>query len=161
MKGKVIGYWITTGLSVLGLGVGGFFDFINAPFAQEIMKHLGYPPYMAHLLGVWKIAGLVVIAAPGLARLKEWAYAGFTIDLLSASASHAWTGDGPKERHSSDPVLGGADGLLCAPPAGPRHGATDGRAVRHSALGRWGGVTVSALGRPARAPSRRPPAAAR
>lgn len=97
MKGKVIGYWVATGLSVLGLGVGGFFDLINAPFAQEIMKHLGYPPYLATLLGVWKMVGLAVILAPGLARAKEWAYAGFTIDLVSASYSHGMSGDGPKD----------------------------------------------------------------
>jgi hypothetical protein len=34
-----------------------------------------------------------VAAAPGLPRLKEWAYAGFTIDLVGAATSHIFVSD--------------------------------------------------------------------
>jgi uncharacterized membrane protein YphA (DoxX/SURF4 family) len=94
MKGKVIAYWVTTGLSLVGLGFGGVMDLINAPFAQEIMKHLGYPTYFATMIGIWKMLGLVALAAPGFARAKEWAYAGFAFDLSSATYSHMMAGDG-------------------------------------------------------------------
>ncbi len=42
---------------------------------------------------MWKLGGAVVVLAPGLKRLKEWAYAGIVIDLVSAVASHAVNGD--------------------------------------------------------------------
>lgn len=97
MKGKVIGYWIATALTTLLMLPGGVADLINAPFAQEIMKHLGYPNYVAPMLGAWKILGTVVILAPGLTRVKEWAYAGMVFDLVGAGVSHLMTGDGPKD----------------------------------------------------------------
>ena len=55
---------------------------------------LGYPAYLLYILGPAKLAGSFVLAFPGLPRLKEWAYAGFTIDFLGAAASHGLHGDG-------------------------------------------------------------------
>ncbi|HYV45049.1 MAG TPA: DoxX family protein [Myxococcaceae bacterium] len=95
MKGKVVGYWIATALTAVLMGWGGVMDFLNWPTAQEIMKHLGYPNYVAPMLGAWKILGTIVILAPGLTRVKEWAYAGIVIDLIGAGVSHMMTGDGP------------------------------------------------------------------
>jgi uncharacterized membrane protein YphA (DoxX/SURF4 family) len=95
MKGKIVGYWIATVLTTLLMLPGGVMDFLNLPQAQEIMKHLGYPMYVAPMLGAWKILGTVVILAPGLPRVKEWAYAGMAIDLIGASVSHMNSGDGP------------------------------------------------------------------
>jgi DoxX-like family len=57
------------------------------------MTDLGYPGYVALILGVWKLLGGVVVLAPGLPRLKEWAYAGMIFDLTGAAASHAAVGD--------------------------------------------------------------------
>jgi len=48
---------------------------------------------VATLLGVWKLLGAAAIAAPGLPRLKEWAYAGVLFDLSGAAFSHASSGD--------------------------------------------------------------------
>lgn len=59
--------------------------------AAPMMKglaHLGYPPYFANLLGVGKLAGVVVLLLPGMVKLKEWAYAGFAITVISAAYSH-------------------------------------------------------------------------
>jgi uncharacterized membrane protein YphA (DoxX/SURF4 family) len=95
MKGKVVGYWVATALTTLLMLPGGVMDLLNLPQAQEIMKHLGYPMYVAPMLGVWKILGTAVILAPGLPRVKEWAYAGMVIDLVGASVSHMRSGDGP------------------------------------------------------------------
>ena len=47
----------------------------------------------AVVLGFWKLAGAIVITAPGLPRLKEWAYAGFMFNLTAAAVSHAAVGD--------------------------------------------------------------------
>jgi DoxX-like family len=39
---------------------------------------------------------VVVLLAPVPARLKEWAYAGFAITLVSALIAHFSVGDGPE-----------------------------------------------------------------
>jgi hypothetical protein len=46
------------------------------------------------ILGIWKVLGAGVLLAPGLPRLKEWAYAGMIFDLTGAATSRAVMGDG-------------------------------------------------------------------
>jgi hypothetical protein len=61
----------------------------------EGFHHLGYPDYFRALLGIAKLLGVAAILGAGARRtLREWAYAGFTFDLLAASVSHALSGDG-------------------------------------------------------------------
>jgi uncharacterized membrane protein YphA (DoxX/SURF4 family) len=55
--------------------------------AQHVTA-LGYPAYLQHFLGVAKLLGGAVVLLPGLPRLKEWAYAGLTFDLVGATYSH-------------------------------------------------------------------------
>jgi hypothetical protein len=43
-----------------------------------------------------KLIGVALLLAPVPARLKEWAYAGFAIDLASALIAHLSVGDGPQ-----------------------------------------------------------------
>ena len=57
------------------------------------MLHLGYPLYFLYLLGISKVLGVLAIAYNKYKKLKEWAYAGFTIDIISASLSFAFVGD--------------------------------------------------------------------
>jgi hypothetical protein len=45
------------------------------------------------ILGVAKLAGVGALVLPVPPALKEWAYAGFTFDLLGAAVSHAVVGD--------------------------------------------------------------------
>jgi uncharacterized membrane protein YphA (DoxX/SURF4 family) len=89
-----VAYWVTTGLVVLAFAGGGLYDLSGAPAVLEAMRQLGYPAYVAGILGVWKVLGAVAVAAPGLPRLKEWAYAGMLFDLSGAAVSHAASGDG-------------------------------------------------------------------
>jgi uncharacterized membrane protein YphA (DoxX/SURF4 family) len=93
MNKQTIGYWIATGLAAVPFLAGGVMDFLSPPEVLEAMTHLGYPPYFAKLIGVWKVLGAMAILAPGLPRLKEWAYAGMVFDLTGASVSHAASGD--------------------------------------------------------------------
>ena len=88
-KGRFIGYIVLTGLIVLSQGMSGVMDLIGADQIVEGMKALGYPLYVMKILGIAKLCGVIVLAVPGVLRLKEWAYAGFTIDFLGAAASHA------------------------------------------------------------------------
>jgi uncharacterized membrane protein YphA (DoxX/SURF4 family) len=93
MQAKTIGYWATTGIFCAALGFGGFSSLTGAEEMHQEITGLGFPEYMLTILGVAKLAGVVALLAPGFPRLKEWAYAGFTFDLLGATASHSFAGD--------------------------------------------------------------------
>lgn len=89
----MVGYWLTTGILALVLIAAGVMDLMLRPEITEVMGRLGYPPYLAPLLGVAKLLAAVAILAPGFPRLKEWAYAGIVIDLGGAMYSHIGAGE--------------------------------------------------------------------
>ena len=91
---KTIAFWVTTILGPASFVIGGVLNLQQGPEVVATMRHLGYPLYFAAILGAWKLLGAVVITAPGLPRVKEWAYAGFVFDLTAAAASRAAVGDG-------------------------------------------------------------------
>ena len=93
MNAKTIGYWVSLVLFSAAMGFGGVADLMKNPEIMESMKKLGYPEYMATILGFWKIGGVIAILLPGFGLMKEWAYAGFFFDLTGASASHAMVQD--------------------------------------------------------------------
>jgi hypothetical protein len=95
MKTRRIGYWTTTAITALAFLAGGVADVGRGPEVVAGMAHLGYPVYFVVLLGVWKLLAAPALLAPGLPRLKEWAYAGIAFDLTGAAVSHAVVGDGP------------------------------------------------------------------
>jgi hypothetical protein len=88
-----IGYWVATSLVAFAMGSGGIADFLRIQPVVEGMTQLGYPVYFCVILGIWKVLGAFAILAPGLPRLKEWAYAGIVFDLTGAAASHFAVGD--------------------------------------------------------------------
>lgn len=88
-------YWVTTGIVVAESAAGGLLDLLHQPPFFTVMQDLGYPAYFATILGVAKLAAVPVLLAPGLPRLKEWAYAGVVFTLAGAAASHLAAGDGP------------------------------------------------------------------
>jgi uncharacterized membrane protein YphA (DoxX/SURF4 family) len=94
MKRTKIPFWTLTGLAAAAFVAGGITDLAGGAQVEAGMAHLGYPAYVATLLGVWKLLGAAAIVAPRLPRLKEWAYAGMFFDLSGAAFSHASAGDG-------------------------------------------------------------------
>ena len=50
-------------------------------------------PRARRRLTVGGTLGVAALLAPGLPLLKEWAYAGFTFNLVGATASHVFGGD--------------------------------------------------------------------
>lgn len=94
MKTKKIIYWVTTAWVVCIMTISGLLAVTHAPPMMQGLAHLGYPAYFANLLGVAKLLGVCVLHVPRWVRLKEWAYAGFGITILSASYSHLLSGDG-------------------------------------------------------------------
>jgi hypothetical protein len=89
-------YWIFTVLFVLPMFASGVGFVVTAPPAAEGMTHLGYPFYLIRFLGVAKLLGALAISTGKFPRIKEWAYAGFSFDLIGAAYSHWCSGDGPK-----------------------------------------------------------------
>jgi len=64
---------------------------------KERFGHLGFPSYFRIELALFKLAGVVVLLLPFPRFLKEWAFAGFFIVLLSAFIAHLASGDGLKK----------------------------------------------------------------
>src|SRR4051794_31860809 len=93
MMARRIAYWVTTGLVAFVFLSSGVVNIARPGFATEAMTRLGYPGYFVPFLGVWKVLGGNAVLAPGLPRLKEWAYAGMIFDLTGAAVSHAAAGD--------------------------------------------------------------------
>jgi uncharacterized membrane protein YphA (DoxX/SURF4 family) len=87
-------YWLTTGLVAIAFIAPGVGNLARLPHIAADMAHLGYPPYVMSILGVWKILGAVAILVPGFPRVKEWAYAGMIFDLTGAAVSRMVVGDG-------------------------------------------------------------------
>jgi DoxX-like family len=71
------------------------FTFIDRfPFPEGGFVHLGLPNYFRIELTVAKILGLLALLTPGVpSKVKEFAYFGFAITLLSASIAHFSAGD--------------------------------------------------------------------
>ena len=94
MNTSKITYWISTALVATVIAISGVLSLVHSPSVVKAFAHLGYPPYFAYLLGVAKVLGVCVLLARGMATIKEWAYAGIGITLISACVSHFASGDG-------------------------------------------------------------------
>jgi DoxX-like family len=93
---RTIAFWATTFIIVFELVAGSVWNLKPIEWNVVQLRHLGYPTYLAFILGVWHVGAAVAIAAPGLPVLKEWAYAGSFFLWSGAVTSHLLTGDGPE-----------------------------------------------------------------
>ena len=94
-KLAVIGFWITTALFSLQMGFTAYAQ-LRLPEVAAAFTHLGFPSYFRVELSWAKFVGIALLLLPVPARLKEWAYAGFAITLVSALVAHLSVGDGPQ-----------------------------------------------------------------
>jgi len=86
-KDKTI-YWITTGI------IGLIMLFSMYKMYTPDYDRLDLPNYLRVELSVFKIVGLLVLFLPQFSiSIKEWAYAGFGITLISACVAHYYSGD--------------------------------------------------------------------
>jgi hypothetical protein len=59
-------------------------------YATAGTEPLGYPDYFAYSLIICKVLGATALIIPRLhPKIKEWAYAGLTFNLIFAAISHA------------------------------------------------------------------------
>ncbi|HTA93925.1 MAG TPA: DoxX family protein [Polyangiaceae bacterium] len=93
-KRILVGFWIVTALFCLQMSFTAYAELCLPQVAQAFV-HLGFPAYFRVELSWAKLLGVVLLLAPVPTRLKEWAYAGFAIDLGSALIAHLAVGDGP------------------------------------------------------------------
>lgn len=92
---RKIAYWVSTGL-VAVLSIFAAFAYLSGgPQAVGGFAHVGYPQQLRIILGIAKPLGAIALVVPGLAKLKEWAYAGFTFAWISAFIAHYLAKDGP------------------------------------------------------------------
>jgi hypothetical protein len=90
-------YWASTGVICAVM----IFSVINFNLAHPVgpsegsFAHLALPDYFRIELSVAKVLGIVALLLPGVPlKLKEFAYFGFGITLVSASIAHFSQGDG-------------------------------------------------------------------
>jgi hypothetical protein len=87
-------YWTVTILFVITMMIAGISYLAGASYNVEgVVTQLGYPLYILKILGVAKLLAGIAILQSRFRTIKEWAYAGYTFNLLGASASHLLNGD--------------------------------------------------------------------
>ena len=89
----VIGYWVVTVILCLQMSFTAYAQ-LRLPQVAAMFAHLGFPSYFRVELSWAKFLAAIVLLTPVPAWLKEWAYAGFGITLVSALIAHWAVGDG-------------------------------------------------------------------
>ena len=78
-------YWSGAIFMSLWFGASGFFELTKNPVVWDITLQLGYPSHFIYILGIFKLAGILVLLLPNrLLRLKEWVFAGMFFDITFA-----------------------------------------------------------------------------
>jgi hypothetical protein len=78
--------------SIINFVFNDHFPFPDSP--ETAFAHLGFPPYFKVELTVAKILGVLALVVPAVPfKVKEFAYFGFAITLVSASIAHFGRGD--------------------------------------------------------------------
>ena len=94
MKRVRIGYYVALGLFTALM----LFSVFNYVFQNETVQgaftSLGFPTFLIYPLAIAKLLGLVAIWTKQSVVLKEWAYAGFTFNIVLAASAHLNAGDG-------------------------------------------------------------------
>jgi hypothetical protein len=91
-KDKII-YWTST-IIVTGIFLWSALNFAFNDEMKEAFAHFGLPNWFRIELTVAKITGAIVLLLPMIPhKIKEFAYAGFAITLISAAVAHLSSGD--------------------------------------------------------------------
>lgn len=88
MKKEKTIYWAATAGIAL-ISIGGAVGLLTSPFMIQTLEQMGYPGYFRVELAIGKIIGGLVLLLPVARPLKEWAYAGLAINVLSAFVAFA------------------------------------------------------------------------
>jgi putative oxidoreductase len=93
----IAGFWIVTALFCLEMCFTAYYELFQLPQAAEAFARLGFSSSAFRVELSWaKVLGVAALLIPRVpARLKEWAYAGFAINLISAIIAHSSIADRP------------------------------------------------------------------
>ena len=91
---RKVAYWGSTGIMAVLSLFAAFAYLSGSPQAIEGFAHVGYPQQLRIILGIAKLLGAIALLVPGLPKLKEWTYAGFTFAWISAFVAHYLAHDG-------------------------------------------------------------------
>ena len=96
-RGLTVAFWVVTALFCLEMTFTAYYELRVLPQAAQAFTRLGFPAGFFRAELSWaKVAGVLALLLPGVpARVKEWAYAGFAINLLSALMAHIAIHDRP------------------------------------------------------------------
>lgn len=97
MKKIKITYYLSTVLLSVMVLVAAYMELSGNSEAVDTITSLGYPEYLLCILGVAKIAGIFGVWQGRVKFLREWAYAGLTIDFVGALSSHLLSYQGPEK----------------------------------------------------------------
>ncbi len=92
-KNKIV-YYIVTGLFSASMSISILMYFFAHDMAIEAFTKLGFPTYIIYPLAIAKLLGLVAIWTNKSKLLTQWAYAGFTFNLLLGVSAHINVNDG-------------------------------------------------------------------
>lgn len=93
MKKQSIVYWIVTGLFSFWMLKNAWL-YLTSEEAKRLCIHFGLPYYLRIELAIAKIIGVMVLLLPAAkVWMKEWAYAGFAITVVSGFIAHLASGD--------------------------------------------------------------------
>ena len=90
---RKIAYWATTGFLAAMSFLAAYAYLLGGPQSAQGFSRVGYPQQLRIILGIAKPLGGIALLVPGFAKLKEWAYAGFTFAWISAFFAHYLAGE--------------------------------------------------------------------
>jgi putative oxidoreductase len=94
MKKEKIIFWITTAIFSVSMLASANMYLTDAGVKAGFASHLGIPDYLRIELAIAKILGSLALLLPFVPKVfKNFAYAGFTINLISAFVAHVALGD--------------------------------------------------------------------
>lgn len=80
---------ITTGITIIGMLIGGATQFLRLEYQVDVFEQLGYPLYLMSIIGLGKILGGITLVIPRIPPLfKISAYVGLFFVTTSAVISH-------------------------------------------------------------------------
>jgi len=102
-KKDTVIYWASTGIVAAVMLLSAYYFYFGAA-AEQAFHHLGLPRYFRDELTVAKALGGLALLIPSVPkRIKEFAYFGCGLTILSAVIAHTASGDGIS--HIIDPLI--------------------------------------------------------
>ena len=92
-KVQIVLYWVFTVLFCLQMSFTAYAQ-LRLPQVAQAFAHLGFPAYFRVELSWAKFLGVLFLLTQVPQPLKQWAYAGFAMTIVSALIAHIAVGDG-------------------------------------------------------------------